>query len=364
MMQADGAGGRPQAAGGVPNPYSNGDLKRPGLWERIKFWDSQFSVAKGLTVVTLLTGFFGGYFQYLNAYEEKVSADAKEDMANATATFVEISNTFAEAQMLQQIIYFDLKSALGADPGDTAMSTKNARDTFPDYVKVRTALRQNSGVLARKAELYVDWASDLKRDPAAQKTLDTDPLSETLLGDYNFECDAPLNFPHFMIADTQGEDHDPNQADEDSCAAGKEVEDSKRLYLRHLCAKEDGKVVPDKPSVTINWYSAKHHVLTMHYCFEAAHRRIETARVWASNIDLSEQRKNEFLAGEKQAQADLNNQVIRLNAFMGLAMSQLERIRVKYRPVGFFCHVPLVRDAIGLFSTRCTPVRMASGDSS
>jgi hypothetical protein len=40
-------------------------------------------------------------------------------------------------------------------------------------------------------------------------------------------------------------------------------------------------------------------------------------------------------------------------------MSQLERIRVKYRPVGFFCHVPLVRDAIGLFSKRCTPIRTA-----
>ncbi len=37
-------------------------------------------------------------------------------------------------------------------------------------------------------------------------------------------------------------------------------------------------------------------------------------------------------------------------------MSQLERIRVKYRPSGFFCHVPLVRDAIGLVSKRCTPV--------
>ena len=38
---------------------------------------------------------------------------------------------------------------------------------------------------------------------------------------------------------------------------------------------------------------------------------------------------------------------------MTLAMSQLERIRVKYRPSGFLCHVRLVRDAIGLFSKVC-----------
>jgi hypothetical protein len=44
---------------------------------------------------------------------------------------------------------------------------------------------------------------------------------------------------------------------------------------------------------------------------------------------------------------------------MSLTMSQLERIRVKYRPVGFVCHIPLVRDAIGIFSKRCTPIRTA-----
>jgi hypothetical protein len=42
-------------------------------------------------------------------------------------------------------------------------------------------------------------------------------------------------------------------------------------------------------------------------------------------------------------------------------MSELERIRVKYRPSGFFCHVPLLRDAIGLFSSRCTPIRTSQG---
>jgi hypothetical protein len=52
----------------------------PGFWTRIQAFDGRLSIAKGFTAVTLLTGFFGGYFQYLNSYEEKVSTLAKADM--------------------------------------------------------------------------------------------------------------------------------------------------------------------------------------------------------------------------------------------------------------------------------------------
>jgi len=351
-MHMDGAG--------VPSQGPTGDSKAPDILGRVKVWDSRFSVAKGLTGVTLLTGFLGGYFQYLNAYEEKVQSQAKDDLAAATSTFVEISNAFAEAQLLQQIIYFDLRDVLsdGSDAGDKAMSTKNAREVFPNYVKARNTLRQNSSVLARKAEIYIDWASDLNRDPAAPHSLDSDPLSQAVLGNYNFDCDAPVNLPHFDTVGAKRENRDPQTPDE-ACTAGQEInQNSKKSYVQ-LCAREDDKIVPSKPAITINWYSAKHHVLTMHYCFEAAHARIQTARIWASNYDLSEERKNDFLAKKDKAKSDLDKEVVRLNAFMSLAMSQLERIRVKYRPVGFFCHVPLVRDAIGIFSTRCTPIRTA-----
>ena len=51
--------------------------------------------------MTLLTSLFGGYFQYLNAYQDKVSTQAKEDMTAAAATFAEVSNSFAEMQALQ-----------------------------------------------------------------------------------------------------------------------------------------------------------------------------------------------------------------------------------------------------------------------
>jgi hypothetical protein len=106
---------------------------RPGLWKRIQAWDGQLSVAKGLTVVTVLTGFLGGYFQYLSSYEEKVSELAKADMESATATFVEISNAFAEAQMLQQLIFFDFADSLSdsADAGDRGWSRRPPTTAFP-----------------------------------------------------------------------------------------------------------------------------------------------------------------------------------------------------------------------------------------
>ena len=99
-----------------PSTATGEPAKHPGLWKHIQAWDGKLSLAKGLTAVTLLTGFLGGYFQYLGAYEDKVREQAKTDMAAATQTFLDITNAFAEAQMLQQQIYFDYAATLG-EPG-------------------------------------------------------------------------------------------------------------------------------------------------------------------------------------------------------------------------------------------------------
>jgi hypothetical protein len=48
---------------------------------------------------------------------------------------------------------------------------------------------------------------------------------------------------------------------------------------------------------------------------------------------------------------------IRLNAFMSRAMNEIEGIRVRYRPNGFFCSVPGAREIMG---QKCTPVRIAA----
>ncbi len=322
------------------------------LWDRIQAWDSRLSVTKGLTIVTLLTGFFGGYFQYLNSYEEKVGEQAKADMAAATSTFIEISNAFAEVQMLQESILADVADAQTSkiDPAVVRVDAKATSDLLSDYAKARTLLRQSGLIFARKAEIYIDWPSDLGRDPAEPRSLDQDPLTDTLLTQYNFDCDAEANLPHFKGAVYDGGDHGP--PNEDLCTDP--TANGPKSYV-DLCARQPGSgaVDPLRKVININWWSAKHHVLIMNHCFEALRGTLGTSG------DIDRNGKQSPPKPRDDAKERLNNQARRLDAFMTLTMAQLERIRVKYRPSGFLCHVPLARDVIGIFSDQCTPIRTA-----
>jgi hypothetical protein len=352
-MPQDGAGNPPQG----PDGQLKGPIKGPGFWARIKSWDRQFSIAKGLAIVTLLTSFFGGYFQYLNSYQEKVSTQAKEDMAAATATFTDISSAFAEMQALQQILYSDFTRAVRdkSDASDQALGTKNAQNVSETYEKAWTTLRENIDLLARKAEMYIDWASDVDRDPAGKRNVDDDPLTRSLLRDYDFNCSDRSNFARFGNVNAKNKPVEET-SDEDFCAAGgKQYDDAEitpdKAFSR-ICASKNA-----QRAARIYWYSAKHHVITMHYCFEAAHDRLEAVRDWASKSDRDKTKENEILAQAGQVGAELDNLARRLHAFTSLALFQMERIRVKYRPVGFVCNVPLVRD---LLSKRCLPIRTAT----
>lgn len=336
-------------------PVRPAAVARTGWWTHIALWDQRLSVAKGLTIVTILTGFLGGYFQYLSSYEDKVSAQAKADMEAATATFVEISNAFSEAQMLQELIFYNFEISLGPnnDVGDMQMIVKASNDIFPDYVKARTDLRKKDSVYAHQAEIYIDWASDLGRDPAAPRVLGLDPLSDTLLKTYDFDCNADANLPQLSA---------PAAAQNAPAACVVGAPPAAPAQTLNLCARtREGAINASLPPVTIDWQSAKHHVLTMHYCFEQAHQQIVTARIWASTNPVSDARAKSFRENEHDYEISLERQKLRLNAFMNLTMAHLDSIRVKYRPSGFFCHVPLVRDAIGLFSNKCTPIRMSMG---
>jgi len=342
-----------------------------GLLRRLLGFDSWLHSAASLSIVTVIAGWFGTYLQYLNSYEQKVSETAQTDMKDATATFVEISNAFAEAQMLQQLIYFNFAAAASdADPsGDKAMTTKAGQDIYPAYVKARTALRQNVNIHARKAELYIDWASNLEHDAADTAAIDGDPLTETLLGDYNFDCDATENFPHYELTapgaepDRSAPPQTPEQRSKFKdafCLAPNETEKQAVTGSETMfCAvDDDGKIDHARPSRQINWLSAKHHVLVMHYCFEGTHSQILPARIWASGNEVSAQLKDEFARKKKNGvyQDSLDHEVIRLDAFLSLAMSELERIRVKYRPSSFYCSLPLINYAI---SDRCMPIKIA-----
>src|SRR3954465_7706506 len=132
-----------------------------------------WTTVKGLSLFTVLSGLFTvlsslavGYFQYLNAYQEKVSSQAKEDMTLAAATFTEISHPFSEMQALQQTLYADFARATGekSEASDKALAT-NARAISERYEKARIELRENIDLLTRKAEIYLDWPrnTSLKR---------------------------------------------------------------------------------------------------------------------------------------------------------------------------------------------------------
>jgi hypothetical protein len=322
----------------------------------------EIDIVKGLSLVTVLSSLAVGYFQYLGAYQEKVGNQAKEDMASATSTFTEISSAFSEIQALQQILYFDFTVAVRdkSDASEQALGTKNALTISDSYEKARIELRENIDMLARKAEVYIDWASNVDRDPASKHNVDDDPLSRSVLRDYAFDCSDKYNFPAFGNVNAPDDGKPTREIDDDKyCAIGEKrgLDDTtkpKDAFIR-ICTGPN-----DKEAKRIYWYSAKHHVLTMHYCFEAAHDKLAAARQWASKSDRDPAKESDIIKREKEISAQLDDLSQRLSAFNSLALYQMERIRVKYRPTGFFCSLPLIRN---IPSARCFPVRTASNQS-
>jgi len=328
--------------------------RNPGFLGRIGMFDSRFAFVRGLSVVTLLSSAVVGYFQYLNAYQEKVSSQAREDMKSATDTFEEVSSAFSDALALQNLLYSNFTSALRnkSDASATALGTRNAGEVSKAYEKARTDLREKIDVLTQKAQVYIDWASDIDRDPAGKRNVEGDPLSRSLLHLYSFNCAADDNFPQFGNIGASPARPASDVSDDAFCAS-----DRKQVIDEHTTPPNAFiRICPGNPkgiARRIYWYSAKHHVLTMHYCFESLHERLEGARQWASQSDRDAAKETELVAQAEQVNDSLDGLAKRLNSFNSLALYQLERIRVKYRPAGFVCSVPVVRN---LFAS-CFPLR-------
>jgi hypothetical protein len=160
------------------------------------------------------------------------------------------------------------------------------------------------------------------------------PPQGPLLRDYDFNCSDKSNFPRFGNVNAKYKSVEET-SDEDFCAAGGKQDDDAeitpdRAFVR-ICASKNA-----QRATRIYWYSAKHHVVTMHYCFEAAHDRLEAVRVWASKSDCDKTKENEILSQAGQVSTELDNLARRLNAFTSLALFQMERIRVEV-PAGRHC---------------------------
>jgi hypothetical protein len=309
MANADG--------GGAPAPH--------GFWQWLKsFVMRQLSGITIVGVLGLLTTLIIAYFQNLSAYQDKVTTLAKDDMTGATQVLAEASTALSSALSLQQRLVKDFYDALpnDANKDENAYPTKDARAVYKDYLDAYTSLHQNYNLLARKAEIYLDWPSNLDHDAAQNTTPTLDPINMSMLGEFDFDCEESM--PEFSGAKSK---------------------------------------VTFTDDLALDWNSAKHHVLAIQYCFDVTHQSLTAALQWASQsaidpvqwANLANDDRKDLFNNKRAA-----NQVLRLNAFISLAMSEIEQIRVKYRPNGYWCSVPLVPLVM---SKKCTPVKVATESS-
>lgn len=324
-------------AGEVRLPADGGEAKRT-IWVRcqsaLSSINEKFHFFISLPVVTVIGSSLAAHFQYQASYQDKVNAEAKQQVSAAEKTYADVATTFAKAITLQQILFFDFRDAIAAnnDGDDKALEAKNARAIFPTYDNLRIGMRQNIDLLAREVELNLDWSSDPNRDAAQTSEIGTDALTRLSLGYYNFECGKDGPMPSFKPGLSQIE---------------LPTTDEMKIDNRNA-----------KP-LRIDWYSTKHQLLTMYYCFEVANRQIVAARQWASHslVDLAARKK--FENNITTIQTDFNREAIRLNSFMTLAANRIELIQVKFRPVPSYCHLPVVREIVDIYSKSCTPIRLS-----
>lgn len=312
---------------------------------------------KGVPAFGLVAAALLAYFQYLSTYEAKVRDISKDDLAAATSVFIELSNKLASAMTLQQMLYFTFAGTDGKKPEDVSLLIRSAPELYKSYSAARTELRQNISVYARRAEIFIDWPSDLDRNPALEKNLPTDPITKSginataqptsnhdgaadvinLIGAYNFDCDQM-----FPVS-----------------------RDLARLGDLTLPRPQSLPKDPNSPEqIVVNWGSLKHQLVTFQYCFERAHDKLKGAREWASAITATSQIKANYGDGEL-IRDRLDGQVARFNYFVALAMRRIEDIRIRYRPSGFWCYVPGVREITDVLrwhrivAQGCSPIHYA-----
>ncbi len=289
--------------------------------------ETEYSFFKGLTFLGFLGTIIGAYFQYISAYNDKVTTLAKEDLTEATSAFTDASKQLSVPLSLQERLVFSFFAANdpGTDQDNKAYIAGNASKMIGQYDAAYAELRQSINLLAQRMEIFLDWPSDLTHDATHPASPAADPMNSSLLGDVGFDCDRQM--PSFEPGKSQ-------------------------VLLKN---PDDG------AQLVVDWYSAKHNVYTIYVCFDLIHKQMQPVRQWAANPAATPANLPGFMAKKDALEGRLTRQVVRLNTFMNVAMLQIERIRVKYRPRGLYCNVPVVREVISLFSRRCTPVQVAEG---
>jgi hypothetical protein len=303
---------------------------KSGFWQSVRRIEQDFAVSK-LAILSVIGTLIGAYFQNLSTYNDKVAAQAKDDMTAATQAFADASSALSVPLALQKQLVSGYHNAIATntDSDNTAYETANAHSIYKSYTDAYRSLSENYNLLARKMELYLDWPSNLTRDPATDSAPTADIINMSLLNTYGFDCEEDM--PSFQKIDPEDKNKNDSQVE-----------------LPHH----------GKPLLTVDWYSAKHNVLAIETCFEITHEAMTPVRQWASGSTVDQAARTKFINTNFEIFSKrASNQVLRLNAFMSLAMYDIDKIRVKYRPNGFLCSVPVVRGALG---KKCMPLRTAS----
>jgi hypothetical protein len=310
----------------------------PGFWNSCDTFlgniNKRFHFFVSLPIVATISSFVFSHIDYLTAYQKKVDAVGQQQMTAAENTFSDVSKTFSTAITLQQLLFFNYHDAVvaGIDDDATELEAKNARAIYPKYDELRTGLRESIDLLSRRVELDLDWPSDIGRDAAKAGQIGADPMSRIKLGAYNFECDDEKNMPHF-----------------------RDGKSTRSLPVPPDLLKEN----PGLKPLDIHWHSAKHELLTLYFCFDKDHGRIEAARRWAAMTKADAAAKKKFIHDIAQIRQSFDNEAVRLDAFLTLGARRIEAIHVKFRPRAWYCHIPLVREIVDSVTQKCLPIHTA-----
>jgi hypothetical protein len=282
------------------------------LFQRLQRITKKISVGVAVSAALTFAGWLlGSYFQYISWRDQQNIDLFKQDFTAANTAFAEVSGVLSTAMNLQQMIEAHFRSAVIArvDADDSAFLTVSGRRLYQPYVDAQNSLKENIDVLARKMEIFVDWASDLTHNPSA-KGQGADRISRSTLDKYDFKCEKDVP----------------------------DVTDFEKLTTQKIEKKDESKIEKTYEPLQIDWHSAKHHVLTFQYCLEEIHKKILPALQWASHNAVDPYQKDSFVADE-DLDVLVGKQVERLNAFMLLVMWRLDDIRQRYQRMGYGCHV-------------------------
>ncbi|MGO4714025.1 hypothetical protein [Bradyrhizobium sp. 2TAF24] len=282
---------------------------------RLQRVEAPFKALGQLSGVAILLSVLGWLVSALIQYnswtvEHRLKA-AETDLEQVTKTFTETSDLLSRAITLQQMLVFNYVAALEADTDlDSRLGFlgAQAKAAYDDYTRARIELRQSIDVIARRAEIYIDWPSWPTTTSPVDKVLQ-DPLTLSTIGAANIDCDTLI-------------------------APGQNVA---RWTMAPLSSQ------PGAPQV--DWRSAKHHLAVIYTCFDHLHRDIEPIRRWTAAVkadappptfDDTTRAAMTKLTDRLRKRFDM--QIDRLDKFMALSMTRIETIRVRNSPPGFICH--------------------------